>query len=191
MVSLEKLDDAAEIEELRQLVKRHAEATRAASAPGKCSRFGINWFPKFVRVMPNDYKRRMLSPSADRGLRTQRRAGHHGRAFEEKVRRRRPHRRRLTPFFPEHNRLQRSTGQSRLNRNGQTQRIHRVFTRVAGTGQWSNGFATGRNFTSILSETKLHRNKARAAWTICSLLPHRQFAERHGLKVLLDQQPHP
>jgi glutamate synthase (ferredoxin) len=56
MVALEKLDDAEEVESIRQMIKRHAEYTRSQRA----SKILAHWdevLPKFVKVMPKDYKR--------------------------------------------------------------------------------------------------------------------------------------
>jgi glutamate synthase (ferredoxin) len=56
MVGIEKLEDAAEIAEVRALVERHLAATRSARAKHVLA----NWsqlVPKFVKIMPKDYKR--------------------------------------------------------------------------------------------------------------------------------------
>jgi glutamate synthase (ferredoxin) len=56
MVGLEKLADAAEIEEVRQLIQRHADYTKSQRA----SKILAQWekqLGKFVKVMPKDYKR--------------------------------------------------------------------------------------------------------------------------------------
>jgi glutamate synthase domain-containing protein 3 len=56
MVDLEELNDPAEIEEVKAMIKRHAEYTQSAVA----QRVLADWaaaLPKFVRVMPKDYKR--------------------------------------------------------------------------------------------------------------------------------------
>ena len=68
MVALEKVD-GAEVEELRQLIKRHAEATKSQNA----YRVLATWddmLPKFVKVMPKDYKRvlQALAKAHDDGL---------------------------------------------------------------------------------------------------------------------------
>jgi glutamate synthase (ferredoxin) len=55
MVGLEKMD-SEESEELRQLVKRHAELTKSQRAFGILSAWD-EMAPKFVKVMPKDYKR--------------------------------------------------------------------------------------------------------------------------------------
>ncbi|MBM7855370.1 glutamate synthase (ferredoxin) [Desulfohalotomaculum tongense] len=58
MVLLEKLEDTGEIEEVKNLIKRHVKYTRSKAA----QRVLDNWddmLPKFVRVIPKDYKRMM------------------------------------------------------------------------------------------------------------------------------------
>ncbi len=56
MVGLEKLADAAEIEEVRQLIQRHADYTKSQRA-GKILARWEEQLGKFVKVMPKDYKR--------------------------------------------------------------------------------------------------------------------------------------
>ena len=56
MVALEKLEDAEEIADLRQLIQTHFDLTGSAIA----SKVLANWdamLPVFVKVMPKDYKR--------------------------------------------------------------------------------------------------------------------------------------
>ena len=56
MVGLEKLDDTDEIEEVWKMIQRHQTYTQSARAAHVLS----NWntlVPKFVKVMPKDYKR--------------------------------------------------------------------------------------------------------------------------------------
>ena len=56
MVGLETLDDPEESEELRQLIQHHADYTQSQKAAIVLA----NWdamLPKFVKVMPRDYKR--------------------------------------------------------------------------------------------------------------------------------------
>jgi glutamate synthase (ferredoxin) len=56
MVGLENLADAAEIEEVRQLIQRHADYTKSQRA----AKILAQWekqLGKFVKVMPKDYKR--------------------------------------------------------------------------------------------------------------------------------------
>jgi glutamate synthase (ferredoxin) len=56
MVSLEKLQDPGESEEIRQMIQRHAQYTRSQRA----AKILASWeqmLPKFVKVIPKDYKR--------------------------------------------------------------------------------------------------------------------------------------
>jgi glutamate synthase (ferredoxin) len=56
MVGLEKLEDASEIEEIRQMIERHSQYTKSERA----RKVLASWeqiVPKFVKVMPKDYKR--------------------------------------------------------------------------------------------------------------------------------------
>ena len=56
MVGLETLEDAEEIADLRQLIQQHADYTQSQ----KAAQVLANWtamLPKFVKVMPKDYKR--------------------------------------------------------------------------------------------------------------------------------------
>jgi glutamate synthase (ferredoxin) len=56
MVGLEKLEDSAEIEELRELIERHVEYTGSERAKAVLADWQ-NMLPKFVKVIPHDYKR--------------------------------------------------------------------------------------------------------------------------------------
>ena len=56
MVGLESLVDPAEIEEVRQMVERHAQYTKSQRA-SKVLALWEEMVPKFVKVMPKDYKR--------------------------------------------------------------------------------------------------------------------------------------
>jgi glutamate synthase (ferredoxin) len=56
MVGLEKLEDAEEIEALYQLIKRHGDYTKSQRAY-KVIALWEQMVPKFVKVMPKDYKR--------------------------------------------------------------------------------------------------------------------------------------
>ena len=56
MVALEKLDDPAEIEEVRQMIQRHANYTKSQRAAQVLASWS-QMAPKFVKVMPKDYKR--------------------------------------------------------------------------------------------------------------------------------------
>ncbi|MDB6064399.1 MAG: large subunit of NADH-dependent glutamate synthase [Pedosphaera sp.] len=60
MVAIEKLDDPVETEEIRQMIHRHAEYTRSQHA-FKLLALWEEVVPKFVRVMPKDYKRMLQS----------------------------------------------------------------------------------------------------------------------------------
>ena len=53
---LEKLDDPDEIEQLWKLIQRHQTYTRSARA-AKILQDWKSMVPKFVKVMPKDYKR--------------------------------------------------------------------------------------------------------------------------------------
>ena len=69
MVALETLADAAEIEAVRALIQRHAEYTRSEHA----LRILAHWDefqPKFVKVIPHDYKRvvEAFQAAQERGL---------------------------------------------------------------------------------------------------------------------------
>ncbi len=56
MVGLEKVEDAAEAEELRAMIKRHADYTKSQRA-FKILALWEQYLPKFVKVMPKDFKR--------------------------------------------------------------------------------------------------------------------------------------
>jgi glutamate synthase domain-containing protein 3 len=56
MVSLTKLDDADEINQLHGMIFRHAQYTDSKRAQEILATWN-NWVPFFLRVMPNDYKR--------------------------------------------------------------------------------------------------------------------------------------
>jgi glutamate synthase (ferredoxin) len=60
MVGLEKLETAEEIEELRKLVQQHADYTKSQRA-FKVLALWEEMAPKFVKVMPKDYKRVITS----------------------------------------------------------------------------------------------------------------------------------
>ncbi len=60
MVALEKLEEADEIEQLWKMIQRHQSYTQSALA----ARILADWkglVPKFVKVMPKDYKRVLQS----------------------------------------------------------------------------------------------------------------------------------
>jgi glutamate synthase domain-containing protein 3 len=56
MVDLEPLDQAADIACVRNLLRRHVEYTGSTYAGGMLQRW-IDVQPRFVKVMPKDYKR--------------------------------------------------------------------------------------------------------------------------------------
>ncbi len=60
MIALEKVDNTAEIEEVRQMIKRHADYTRSQRALNILGSWE-QMVPKFVKVMPKDYKRMLQS----------------------------------------------------------------------------------------------------------------------------------
>jgi glutamate synthase (ferredoxin) len=60
MVLLEKLDGADEAEEIRQMIQRHAQYTKSQRA-FKVLALWEQMLPKFVKVMPKDYKRVLQS----------------------------------------------------------------------------------------------------------------------------------
>jgi glutamate synthase (ferredoxin) len=60
MVGLEKLADAGEIEEIRRMVQRHADYTKSQRA-WKILALWEEYVPKFVKVMPKDYKRMLAA----------------------------------------------------------------------------------------------------------------------------------
>jgi glutamate synthase (ferredoxin) len=84
MVALEGLVDRDEIEELRQMICRHGDSTKSTRAWKVLSEWDA-MTPKFVKVMPKDYKRVLES------LKRAKQAGLSGdeaitAAFEENVR---------------------------------------------------------------------------------------------------------
>ena len=69
MVDLEKVTEAKEEAELKALIQKHADLTGSKHAIAILE----NWtekLPKFVKVMPRDYKRMLLAieRATDRGL---------------------------------------------------------------------------------------------------------------------------
>ena len=69
MVGLEKLEDASEIAEIKQMIEKHVEYTNSK----KGQKVLDNWeamIPKFVKVMPRDYKRVLeaIKKAVDSGL---------------------------------------------------------------------------------------------------------------------------
>jgi glutamate synthase (ferredoxin) len=60
LVALEKFADADEIEQVWKLIQRHQAYTKSERA-AKILGDWKNFVPKFVKVMPQDYKRVLLS----------------------------------------------------------------------------------------------------------------------------------
>jgi glutamate synthase (ferredoxin) len=60
MVGLEKLTAADEIEEVRQMIEHHAQYTQSARAKHILANW-TEYVSKFVKVMPNDYKRMLAA----------------------------------------------------------------------------------------------------------------------------------
>jgi glutamate synthase (ferredoxin) len=56
MVGLERLEDPSEIAEVRQIIQKHVDYTKSDKAKMVLSRWE-EMVPKFVKVMPKDYKR--------------------------------------------------------------------------------------------------------------------------------------
>ncbi|HRH98345.1 MAG TPA: glutamate synthase subunit alpha, partial [Prosthecobacter sp.] len=69
MVGLETLEEQTEIEGLYQLIKKHADATKSQKA-FKVLALWEQMVPKFVKVMPKDYKRvlQAIKKATDDGL---------------------------------------------------------------------------------------------------------------------------
>jgi glutamate synthase (ferredoxin) len=70
LVGMGPIDDPEEAERLRRLIARHAAATHSLRASAILKDWDA-WLPKFVRVMPHDYKRVLESQARmrDKGLR--------------------------------------------------------------------------------------------------------------------------
>ena len=56
MVGLEKLEDPEEIKDLKQLIQQHVDYTESAKGANVLADWNA-MLPKFVKVMPKDYKR--------------------------------------------------------------------------------------------------------------------------------------
>jgi glutamate synthase (ferredoxin) len=69
MVSLERLEDAAEITAVRRLVERHLEHTSSSRARQVLDAWE-DMVPKFVKVVPRDYKRMLaaIARAEEQGL---------------------------------------------------------------------------------------------------------------------------
>jgi glutamate synthase domain-containing protein 3 len=63
------VEDAADIEELRDLIERHWHNTRSGRARRLLDSWDLN-VPKFVKVMPKDYQRVLacIKKAHDQGL---------------------------------------------------------------------------------------------------------------------------
>jgi len=69
MVSVDKLDDPEEINEVKLLIHRHADYTKSERARAILANW-VQMVPKFVKVLPNDYKRMLgcIKKAHDQGL---------------------------------------------------------------------------------------------------------------------------
>jgi glutamate synthase (NADPH) large chain len=69
MVGLEKLENPAEIEEVRTLIQNHLDYTKSTRAKAILDDWKT-YLPKFVKVMPKDYKRMLacIERAKDQGL---------------------------------------------------------------------------------------------------------------------------
>ena len=69
MVDVERVDDPKEAEELRALIEKHVEYTGSEHAKAILAAWPTK-LPKFVRVIPKDYKRALacLKRAHDQGL---------------------------------------------------------------------------------------------------------------------------
>jgi glutamate synthase domain-containing protein 3 len=65
MVELGPLDQAEDIQLVRGLIRRHVESTGSTYAEGLLADW-IDVQPRFVRVMPRDYKRVLLAEARAR-----------------------------------------------------------------------------------------------------------------------------
>ena len=86
MVGLEKLEDPDEIEQVRQMIQRHGDYTKSKRA-WKVLALWEKMVPKFVKVMPKDYKRVLdaIKRAKEAGL--ERRGSHQRRVRGERARR--------------------------------------------------------------------------------------------------------
>jgi glutamate synthase domain-containing protein 3 len=64
MVDLEELEDPADVAELKSLIEEHAEATGSERAKSILDDWGAQ-LPRFVKVMPRDYKRALAELAAE------------------------------------------------------------------------------------------------------------------------------
>jgi glutamate synthase domain-containing protein 3 len=56
MVELEAVESDEDIQELRSMIERHAEFTQSKKAKAILANWS-SYLPKFIKVMPTDYKR--------------------------------------------------------------------------------------------------------------------------------------
>ena len=78
MVGLEKLADPEEIQEVRAMIQRHAEYTGSERAKN-ILKLWEEMAPKFVKVMPKDYKRALEATERVKAAGLERRRSGHGR----------------------------------------------------------------------------------------------------------------
>ena len=74
MVDLDALDDLSEREEIRQIIRHHAEYTGSRHAQNILDRWDET-APKFVKVLPRDYKRMLDAIRRVEASRPERRRG--------------------------------------------------------------------------------------------------------------------
>jgi len=69
MVGIEKFEDAAEAESVRQMIQRHCELTQSQRA-AKILSLWAKYSPMFVKVMPQDHKRMLqcIKKATEQGL---------------------------------------------------------------------------------------------------------------------------
>ena len=174
--SLEQLEDAEEIAEVRRLIERHLEHTGAA-ARDRCSTPGTTCVPKFVKVIPRTTSACSPPSRAPRS-----------RAW--RATRRSWWRSRRTPATCRASAAtERARGPEEAD-DGKTNRIHRVPARTAGRPR---SLAAHRRLEGVPPP---HRGEAAAPAGRAlhglrrAVLPHGQADQRHGLG-LPDQQPDP
>jgi glutamate synthase domain-containing protein 3 len=64
LIDLERIEDEAETAHLRSLIEEHMEATGSTVA-GRILEEWARYLPKFVKVMPRDYKRALAEMAAE------------------------------------------------------------------------------------------------------------------------------
>ena len=154
MVGIEKLESKAEIAEVRAMIEKHLAYTKSTRA----KRVLDDWdamVPRFVKVMPNDYKRMLacIERAHGQGL-----TGDEAvmAAFEENATGPFTRRRQLSPP-PIHDQARWANQPDSSNTCGSCPR----------TGRPSSASATGRNSTTTWRRTSC-ASRARAAWTAAS-----------------------